>query len=93
MIASTLGHEARLAEAERRFEAETDLMARAAEAAYRDLVGRRGGGEQDGPRRRRMLRQDGLREVVVLAVQEDELDLVVRTQAEQVRERLVRLHA
>jgi phosphoenolpyruvate carboxylase len=39
LAASTPAHEAALAEAERRFAAEAALMARASEAAYRDLVG------------------------------------------------------
>jgi len=42
LTASTPGHEARLAEAERRFAAEADLMAEVSEAAYRDLVSRPG---------------------------------------------------
>src|SRR6266487_1229634 len=61
--------------------------------SLRDRVRRRHGREEDRPRVRRMLRQHGLREVVVLAVHDDELDLVVRAQEGEVRERLVGLHA
>src|SRR6267143_24132 len=61
--------------------------------ALRCLVRGNDRGEQDGPNLRAVGREHALREVVVVAVLQDELDLVLLPKKRQVRIRLVGLHA